>query len=68
MATIGPAGAQEPETPYLIVLGIGQDGGAPQAGDKSHPGWSDPDVHHYTSSLGIVDPQTSQRWMIIKRI
>ena len=39
-----PAGAQEhtPDQPFVVVLGIAQDGGVPQAGTKEHPGWDDP--------------------------
>ncbi len=55
--------AQESSNPYLVVLGIAQDGGAPQAGTKEHPGWSNPEHHHLVVSLAIVDPGSSQRWM-----
>ncbi len=51
------------DAPYLIVLGVAQDGGAPQAGDKDHPGWEDPRFRRYTVCLGLVDPSASQRWM-----
>jgi len=47
--------------PYAIVLGIAQDGGAPQAGTK--PGASDVPRRHVVS-LAIVDPRTSDRWLI----
>ncbi len=49
--------------PYLVVLGIAQDGGVPQAGVKKHPGWDDPAFHHYAASLGLVDPESGKRWM-----
>jgi pyrroloquinoline quinone biosynthesis protein B len=52
------------EQPYVIVLGIAQDGGVPQAGTKEHNGWSDEAFASRVSCLAIVDPQTSQRWMI----
>jgi pyrroloquinoline quinone biosynthesis protein B len=50
--------------PFTIVLGIAQDGGVPQAGTKEHEGWEDPLYARNVVSLGIVDPLTSQRWMI----
>jgi pyrroloquinoline quinone biosynthesis protein B len=56
------AGGQETE-PYLVVLGIGQDGGVPQAGSKGHPGWTDPTARRLVVSLGLVDPVTEERWM-----
>jgi pyrroloquinoline quinone biosynthesis protein B len=56
------AGGQETE-PYLVVLGIGQDGGVPQAGSKGHPGWTDTTARRLVVSLGLVDPVTEERWM-----
>lgn len=51
------------ERPYVIVLGIAQDGGRPQAGCRRKccaP--SQPDRH--PACLAIVDPQRGQRWLI----
>jgi len=55
------------EQPYVVVLGIAQDGGAPHAGcekvccvDK----WNDPSLHNKVSSIGIVDPISNEVWMI----
>ena len=56
-------GQESNSGPYLVVLGIAQDGGVPQAG-TDHPGWKDSDRREKVVSLGIVDPQTSQRWII----
>ncbi len=53
----------EPPGPYLIVLGIAQDGGVPQTGTKQHPAWDDPSRRRLVVSLGLVDPATSQRWL-----
>ncbi len=50
--------------PFLIVLGIAQDGGVPQAGSFSHPGWKDPTRRRRVACLGLVDPASAQRWMI----
>jgi pyrroloquinoline quinone biosynthesis protein B len=52
------------EQPYLIVLGIAQDGGVPQAGDKDHLGWKDNSFKKMASCLAIVDPASNKRWMI----
>lgn len=51
-------------TPYVVVLGIAQDGGVPQAGDKDSARWENPEVRRYVTSLAIVDPETSSRWLI----
>ena len=50
--------------PYLIVLGIAQDGGVPQAGIKEHKGWEDSAFRRHVVCLAIVDSETSTRWMI----
>ncbi|NHZ73500.1 MAG: pyrroloquinoline quinone biosynthesis protein PqqB [Nitrospirae bacterium] len=51
------------EAPYLVVLGIAQDGGTPQAGTKEHPGWMDPAFRRLATSLAVVDPVSHQRWI-----
>jgi len=55
------------EQPYVVILGIAQDGGAPHAAcektcciDK----WHDPNLHNKVSSIGIVDPASNEVWMI----
>jgi pyrroloquinoline quinone biosynthesis protein B len=50
--------------PYIIILGICQDGGYPQAGTKKSEAWDDLSKRRHVSCLAIVDPQTSQRWLI----
>ena len=55
------------DTPYVIVLGIAQDGGAPHAGCTKAccaERWDDPEKQFSASCLGIVDPQTNEVWMI----
>ena len=49
--------------PYLMVLGIAQDGGVPQAGASTEPGWHDPSRRRLVSSLALVDPASGQRWL-----
>ena len=51
-------------SPYVIVLGIAQDGGIPQTGTKEHRGWTDKRFRRLVTCLGIVDEDRSQRWMI----
>ena len=65
---IGRVQAQEVTTridrdPYLVVLGVAQDGGVPQAGNTGHPGWTDPAARRQVVCLALVDPQTGQRWL-----
>ena len=49
--------------PFLVVLGIAQDGGVPQAGTVMHPGWEDAAHRRLVVSLAVVDPITSERWL-----
>jgi pyrroloquinoline quinone biosynthesis protein B len=54
-------------TPYVVVLGIAQDGGAPHAAcikDCCIDKWNNPKSHNMVSSLGIIDPLTNEVWMI----
>jgi pyrroloquinoline quinone biosynthesis protein B len=60
------AAALEPvaDQPYVIVLGIAQDGGVPQAGMKEDALWNDPARRRMVVCLGIVDPASRRRWMV----
>ena len=52
--------------PYIVVLGIAQDGGLPHAGCISNcckKLW-DTKENKKVSSIGIVDPKTGQSWLI----
>lgn len=49
--------------PYVIVLGIAQDGGVPQAGSLPDPACAQPPLRRLVSCLGLVDPALEQRWM-----
>lgn len=51
-------------TPSVIVLGIAQDGGVPQAGAFDEPGWDDPSRREKVTALGVFDPSSGERWMI----
>ena len=55
--------------PFLVVLGIAQDGGYPQAGCRKKccvEAWENPQLRRHIACLGIVDPRNSEpkRWMI----
>jgi len=62
-AAVDPVAARG-DDPYVIVLGVAQDGGVPQAGTKTHPGWNDDSYRRRVVCIAIVDPASSQRWMI----
>jgi len=56
-----------PRDPYVIVLGIAQDGGYPQAGCRRADCAERFDGRAHgamVASLGIVDPISGQRWII----
>lgn len=53
-----------PQQPYVVVLGIAQDGGYPQAGTKESPAWDDPALRRLASCLALVDPASGKRWML----
>src|SRR5712691_11550835 len=53
--------------PYIMVLGIAQDGGYPQAGcvrADCVAAWKNPALRRHVASLAIVDPISKQRWII----
>jgi pyrroloquinoline quinone biosynthesis protein B len=61
-ATVAP-----PPDPYVVVLGIAQDGGYPQAGcrrDDCVERFEGRGTRAMVASLGIVDPASGQRWLI----
>ncbi len=58
------AAASAEPAPFVVVLGIAQDGGAPQAGTPDGTVWNDPARHQRVACLGIVDPQDGGRWLI----
>jgi pyrroloquinoline quinone biosynthesis protein B len=52
--------------PYIVVLGIAQDGGYPQAGCTKEccaHYYSGKAKKHYVSCIGLIDPATHQRWL-----
>jgi pyrroloquinoline quinone biosynthesis protein B len=62
-----PATHEMQNVPFIVVLGIAQDGGVPHAGcDRKccAAAWSDPKLRRRVVCLAIVDPQSQQRWII----
>jgi pyrroloquinoline quinone biosynthesis protein B len=56
--------ADKPSTsPYLVVLGIAQDGGVPQLGSEQHPAWDNPSLRRSPACLALVNPGSKQRWL-----
>lgn len=54
-------------SPYVVVLGVAQDGGAPHAACEKTcciNKWNNPNLHNKVSSIGIVDPVSNEVWMI----
>ncbi len=61
------AGPPAVPSPYVVVLGIAQDAGHPQAecaGECCASAFNDPSSGHSVASLGIVDPASGERWLI----
>ena len=55
------------DAPFVVVLGVAQDAGYPQAGCRKpccQPAWADPTRRRHVVCLGIVDPVTKERWMV----
>src|SRR3569832_1063198 len=48
----------------LVVLGAGQDGGAPQLGHEEDPAWKDPSLRRTATSIGLGDRAAGKRWLI----
>ena len=54
------------ESPYIYVLGIAQDAGYPQAGcyrEHCVPGWKDRDKRITVSSIAVVSPRDSSKYI-----
>ena len=55
------------DRPYVIVLGIAQDAGFPQANCQKeccNDKWNNPEARRMVSCIGLVDPSNGQTWMI----
>jgi pyrroloquinoline quinone biosynthesis protein B len=49
--------------PFLVVLGIAQDGGVPHAGSRD-AAWSDPSLRRSVTCVAVVDTAARKRWMV----
>ncbi len=57
----------ETESPFVVVLGIAQDAGFPQADCKKScckPAWEQPLRRRMVSCIAVVDPASSQFWLV----
>jgi pyrroloquinoline quinone biosynthesis protein B len=62
-----PPATQIPAAPYLVILGVAQDGGLPHAGCQKScckDAWDNPSLQRHVSCIAIVDPESGERWMI----
>lgn len=53
-------------SPYVLVLGTGQDAGVPQMGCETpfcKRAWADTRLREMVSSIALVDPDSSERWI-----
>jgi pyrroloquinoline quinone biosynthesis protein B len=54
------------QNPYILVLGIAQDGGFPQAGcvkECCNRIRDNPDKHQGVSCIALIDPKSNQKWL-----
>lgn len=47
----------------LVVLGVAQDGGAPQMGNSADPAWADPSLRRLATSIAVVNRAGGQRYL-----
>ena len=53
-------------SPYIVVLGIGQDAGVPQIGCETpfcKKAWKNQKLRRMVSSIALVNPDTNERWI-----
>ena len=68
LLSVGRAVASETveRAPFVVVLGIAQDGGLPHAGcrrDCCVAAWGDESLRRLISCIAVVDPESKQRWL-----
>lgn len=54
------------QDPYVLILGIAQDGGFPHLGcekDCCNMAWKNDSLHRFVVSLALVDPQRKNWWL-----
>lgn len=55
------------DEPFVVVLGVAQDAGYPQAGCRKpccRQVAGKPELRRFAASLAVVDPETKQRWLV----
>ncbi|GHB51589.1 MBL fold metallo-hydrolase [Persicitalea jodogahamensis] len=60
------ASAAFSQKPFIMVLGVAQDGGYPQAGCQKEccrAVWPDKNLHGSVSCIAIVDPESQESWL-----
>ncbi|MFQ5334824.1 MAG: MBL fold metallo-hydrolase, partial [Flavobacteriales bacterium] len=58
---------EQGQAPIVMLLGIAQDGGYPQAGCHKaccSDAWNHPTMKRHVSCLAVIDPQSGERWLI----
>jgi len=63
----GQRDSDQPKPVELVVLGIAQDAGFPQAGCGKaccQLAWANPSLRRHVASIGIIDHESNQRWLI----
>ncbi len=66
--TLKNSDAQQADNPYIIVLGIAQDGGYPHLGCQKKCckiAWENPERKRFVVSLALVDP-IAQKWYLFE--
>lgn len=59
----GCGGLGRDMSPRVVVLGIAQDGGVPQAGSLADQRWGEANGQRMVACLGLLDPRTESVWM-----
>jgi pyrroloquinoline quinone biosynthesis protein B len=66
LALIAASELARAASPYVVVLGVGQDAGVPQMGCDTpfcRSAWKDPKLKRWVSSIALVDPDSKSRWI-----
>lgn len=66
-AWVCEACADPPSPPYVVVLGVAQDAGFPQAGCKREccrAAWDEAAARQKVACLGLVDPASRRCWLV----
>lgn len=59
----GCGGRSRNMAPRVVVLGIAQDGGVPQAGSFGDRRWGESNGQRMVACLGLIDPRSDSVWM-----